>query len=80
MRWLRVLSGDARDDVARYEAAIEFPLSAARAKGRPFRADARRRAGLEPSFIEYVRRARSSQERASEASTQPGPDPVDGRR
>ena len=64
LRWLRALDADAPDDIARYEAAIEFPLSAARAKGRPFRADARRRAGLEASFIEYVRRARSTQERS----------------
>ncbi len=51
------------DDVARYEASVPFPLSAARAKGRAFDAAARRSAGLEPAFIEHVRTARSSAER-----------------
>lgn len=60
-RWLRRLAPEG-DDVERYERAVPFPLSAARAKGRRFDADARRRAGLEPAFIEHVRGARSSQE------------------
>ena len=63
-RWLRALDEESEDDVARYEAAVPFPLSAARAKGRPFRAEARKRAGLEARFIEHVRRARSTQELA----------------
>jgi len=52
------------DEVARYEAAVPFPLAANRAKGRRFDVPARRRAGLGDAFIEHVRRARSSQERA----------------
>ena len=60
--WLRRLGGEERSDVDLYEEAVPFPLSAKRAKGRHFDADARRRAGLAPSFIEHVRRARSTQE------------------
>ncbi len=60
--WLRELDADRDDEVARYEAAVPFPLSAARAKGRPFYPDPRRRAGLGERFIEHVRRARSRQE------------------
>jgi len=59
--WLRRLSAES-DDIARYEAAVPFPLSAARAKGRRFDAQARLAAGLEPAFVEHVRTARSSQE------------------
>jgi len=51
-------------EVARYERAVPFPLSAARAKGRRFDAEARRRAGLGEAFIAHVREARSSQELA----------------
>jgi uncharacterized ferritin-like protein (DUF455 family) len=61
--WLRRLDPDAAGELAAYEKAVPFPLSAARAKGRRFDAAARRRAGLEPEFIEHVRTARSSQER-----------------
>jgi hypothetical protein len=50
--------------VAAYEAAVPFPLGAARAKGRRFDAGARRRAGLGEDFIEHVRRARSRAELA----------------
>jgi uncharacterized ferritin-like protein (DUF455 family) len=50
------------NDVTLYEAAIPFPLSAARAKGRRFDADARIAAGLSRGFIDYVRTARSPQE------------------
>ncbi len=66
--WLRHLDPEARDDVGRYEAAVPFPLSAARAKGRPFFVQPRRRAGLSEKFIEYVRQARSSQELAGKVS------------
>jgi hypothetical protein len=52
------------DDLARYQACVPYPLGAARAKGRRFDAAARRRAGLDDSFIEAVRTARSSQELA----------------
>ncbi|MDJ0869519.1 MAG: DUF455 family protein [Myxococcota bacterium] len=62
--WLAKLDAAEPDEVARYERAVPFPLSAARAKGRRFDAAARRRAGLGEPFIEHVRRARSSQERA----------------
>jgi uncharacterized ferritin-like protein (DUF455 family) len=60
-RWLRRLA-DEPNDVARYEAAVPFPLGAARAKGRRFDAAARRRAGLDPAFVEHVRRARARPE------------------
>ncbi len=60
-RWLRRLAPEGCD-LARYEAAVPFPLAAARAKGRRFDAEARRRAGLEPAFIEHVRSARASPE------------------
>lgn len=51
-------------DVEAYEQAVPFPFEAARAKGRPFDAEARRAAGLSPAFVEHVRCARSSVERA----------------
>jgi uncharacterized ferritin-like protein (DUF455 family) len=54
-----------RSDLSRYLAAVPFPLGASRAKGRRFDAAARRRAGLSEEWIEHVRRARSSQERAT---------------
>ncbi len=65
-RWLHRLDPDAADEVERYEGAVPFPLSAARAKGRRFDAASRRRAGLSETFIEHVRRSRSSTERARE--------------
>jgi len=52
------------DDILRYEAAVPFPLSAARAKGRRFDRAARQRAGLSDPFIEHIRVARSNQEQA----------------
>jgi len=61
-RWLLRLSPESADDVAAYDASVRFPLSAARAKGRRFDVEARRRAGLSPALVEHVRRARSSQE------------------
>ena len=59
--WLRRLS-PGRDEIAAYREAVPFPLEPARAKGRRFSTQARRRAGLGDDFIEHVRRARSSQE------------------
>jgi uncharacterized ferritin-like protein (DUF455 family) len=56
--WLDRLRGGSRSDVEAYTAAIPFPLSAARAKGRKFDAAARRRAGLSEELIELVRSAR----------------------
>ena len=47
----------------RYLASVPFPLGPARAKGRRFEAEPRRRAGLSPRFIETIQQARSSQER-----------------
>ena len=67
-RWLRERA-PAGSDVDRYEAHVPFPLSAARAKGRRFDAEARRRAGLEPAFVEHVRAARSSQESRPKRAT-----------
>lgn len=65
-RWLPRLSPQAAADLTSdYEQCVPFPLCAARAKGRHFDTDARRRAGLPESFIEYVRHARSKPEQQS---------------
>jgi uncharacterized ferritin-like protein (DUF455 family) len=61
--WLRELDGRGRSDLVCYEEAVPFPLSAARAKGRPFDRSARERAGLSDELIEHVAHARSSQEK-----------------
>lgn len=58
MHWLRRLKDPACSDVDAYRAAVPFPLSAARAKGRRFNLVARRRAGLSDDFIAHVRAAR----------------------
>jgi len=60
--WLRELDGRGRSDLACYQDAVPFPLSAARAKGRPFDRTARQRAGLSDELIDHVAHARSSQE------------------
>jgi uncharacterized ferritin-like protein (DUF455 family) len=60
--WLARLGDPCQSETERYLAAVPFPLSAARAKGRRFDTAARRRAGLGEEFIDHVRRARSSQE------------------
>ncbi len=65
--WLRRLAPDGEGEVEAYEAAVPFPLGAARAKGRRFDAAARRRAGLGEDFIEHVRRARSRAELSGSA-------------
>jgi len=71
-RWLERLSPEhAGDPVGAYDAAVPYPLAAARAKGRRFNAAGRRAAGLAEVFIEHVRTARSSQELAS-AERAPG--------
>ncbi|MCG8588911.1 MAG: ferritin-like domain-containing protein [Proteobacteria bacterium] len=62
--WLERLSPPPRDALRAYRECVPFPLSAARAKGRRFDAEARRRAGLSEPFIDAVRRARSTAERA----------------
>lgn len=58
MHWLRRLKAPERSEVDTYRAAVPFPLSAARAKGRRFDIAARHRAGLSDAFIAYVRAAR----------------------
>ncbi|MDH3685229.1 MAG: ferritin-like domain-containing protein [Myxococcales bacterium] len=60
--WLRELDPQRRGDLACYEEAVPFPLSAARAKGRPFDRAAREKAGLSAELIDHVARARSTQE------------------
>ncbi|MCP4006396.1 MAG: ferritin-like domain-containing protein [bacterium] len=57
LTWLRRLKSPEQSDLEAYEASVPFPLSASRAKGRAFSADARRAAGLDDSWIEYVRNA-----------------------
>ena len=59
---LRALVPGGQDEVETYRRAVPYPLAAARAKGRRFTEAARRRAGLSPEFIAFVRDARSSQE------------------
>ena len=74
-RWLERLSPEhAGDLVTAYDAAVPYPLAAARAKGRRFNAAGRRAAGLADAFIEHVRTARSSQELAG-AGRPPGESP-----
>jgi len=63
--WLERLAGVGSSDLERYTHAVPFPLSAARAKGRRFAEEPRRRAGLSTAFIAHVRDARSSQETRS---------------
>jgi uncharacterized ferritin-like protein (DUF455 family) len=60
--WLARLGDPEQSEIERYAEAVPFPLSAARAKGRRFDAESRRRAGLGEDFIAHVREARSSQE------------------
>jgi len=60
--WLRALAPRGEDEVETYRRVVPYPLEAARAKGRRFAEEARRRAGLSEEFIAYVRDARSSQE------------------
>jgi len=67
--WMRKLDSAGRSLTLIYLEAVPFPLSPARAKARRFEVDARRRAGLDEEFIELVRAARSSQERAGSRST-----------
>lgn len=65
--WLVRLRADAdaraEADLEAYLASVPFPLAANRAKGRRFDEKPRRRAGLSDAFIEFVRTARSAQER-----------------
>ena len=48
-------------EVTTYEAAVPFPLSANRAKGRQFSREARQAAGLSEPFIDYIDAARPHQ-------------------
>jgi uncharacterized ferritin-like protein (DUF455 family) len=74
-RWLCELDGRGRSDLDCYEEAVPFPLSAARAKGRPFDRRARQAAGLSEELIDHVERSRSSQERTppDQRARKPGP-------
>jgi len=60
--WLAQLDETGRSEIERYATTVPFPLSAARAKGRRFEVESRRRAGLGEDFIAHVRDARSTQE------------------
>jgi uncharacterized ferritin-like protein (DUF455 family) len=60
--WLARLGKPETSEIERFSEAVPFPLSAARAKGRRFDVESRRRAGLTEEFIEHVRAARSTQE------------------
>jgi len=58
-------------DLETYTAAVPAPFCAARAKGRRFDADARRRAGLSEPFIEHVRHARPPSRSVQREPTSP---------
>jgi len=78
-RWMKRLDDSNDEDAAggdlgRYLEAVPFPLGAARAKGRRFEVAPRRRAGLSDELIEFVRRARSTQERGVVKPAEPDPD------
>jgi uncharacterized ferritin-like protein (DUF455 family) len=60
--WLARLGEPGTSEVERFDRAVPYPLSAARAKGRRFDVGARRRAGLSEEFIAHVQTARSSQQ------------------
>jgi len=62
---------DGDRDLALYLAAVPFPMSPARAKGRRFDVPARRRAGLSEAFIEAVRTSRSSRRSGDDAPEGP---------
>lgn len=69
--WIKVLGPPGSDIIEAYCEAVPFPLSAARAKAKQFDVASRRRAGLGEPFIEYVREARSNQnKRASRSASQ----------
>jgi uncharacterized ferritin-like protein (DUF455 family) len=53
-RWL---TDDGQDDIAAYQQAVPFPMSAGRAKGRRVDRPSRRRAGLSEAFIDHVEAA-----------------------
>ena len=60
--WLVRLAPASESELEAYTASVPFPLEASRAKGKSFRADARRAAGLSEELIEHVRGARATQE------------------
>lgn len=60
--WIKLLGPPGSDLIEAYSEAVPFPLSAAGARARRFDVSARQRAGLGEAFIEFVRRAQSSQD------------------
>ena len=63
--WIKRLGPPGADIIEAYTEAVPFPLSAARAKGRHFDAGSRRRAGLGQAFSDFVRNAKSNQNRSA---------------
>jgi uncharacterized ferritin-like protein (DUF455 family) len=61
-------------DLDRYLAAVPFPLGPARAKGRRFEVEPRRRAGLSDALIDHIRHARSSQEQRNQSADSSKPE------
>jgi uncharacterized ferritin-like protein (DUF455 family) len=61
-------------DLDRYLAAVPFPLGPARAKGRRFEVEPRRRAGLSDALIDHIRHARSSQEQGNQSADSSKPE------
>jgi uncharacterized ferritin-like protein (DUF455 family) len=64
IRWMSRLDQEVppKSDLEGYLDCVPFPLGPARAKGRRFEVNARRKAGLSEEMIEYIRLARSPQE------------------
>ncbi len=59
-RWIKLLGPPGADLIEAYSEAVPFPFSAARASAAPFDVTARRRAGLDEAFIEFIRNAMPS--------------------
>lgn len=70
LHWLKALSPAGTSQLTAYEDAVPFPFAASRAKSRRFDAAARRRAGLDPEFIEHIRSARSNPEHPGAADSE----------
>ena len=62
LSWFRRLKDPALSDIEAYQANTPFPLGLHRAKGRNFSKSARRKAGMEETFIEATRVATSPQQ------------------
>ncbi len=62
--WIRRLGPPGADTIEAYCEAVPYPLSATKARGKHFDVTGRRRAGLEESFIDYVRKSQRARRSA----------------